>query len=115
MPRFHIDTDSYPCGHERTERNTLSRYGRDHCVICVRARAPELVGGRRKVNVGARYGMLIVRRLLGDGRARVVCDCGNQRYVWTGNLQKGSTASCGCTPGTHKFPSQRCALEAVWR
>lgn len=45
--------------------------------------------------VGARFGSLVVRRLLPDDRRDVVCDCGRAKVVHRANLASGRTTSCG--------------------
>ncbi len=49
--------------------------------------------------VGERFGRLTVVREYREQRRtfyHVICDCGNWRTVWRGNLQNGHTQSCGC-------------------
>lgn len=49
---------------------------------------------------GNRYGKLVVLEYLGNARYRCRCDCGNETIVFSGNLRKGHTTSCGCKKGT---------------
>jgi len=62
--------------------------------------------GRHLVDrVGHRYGLLLVEKLAYVQRPsplisrpywKCLCDCGNYTIVRGGNLQQGSTLSCGC-------------------
>lgn len=45
---------------------------------------------------GKRFGRLVVKDLMPDGKVRCVCDCGNEAMVRPGNLKNGYTKSCGC-------------------
>lgn len=45
---------------------------------------------------GKRYGKLVVQKYVGDGNYECLCDCGNTKTVYAGNLRNGSTISCGC-------------------
>lgn len=110
--RYRNDAQRFPCGHQM-EGNTVTRYGRDYCLQCKGG----VIQHERSasVTVGKRFGMLTVTSLLPAGKAKCICDCGKKTEAWTGNLQKGATASCGCTRGTHKFQEQACALAQVWK
>lgn len=112
--RWRGDVESFPCGCPQTVENTISRYGRDHCRRHYKLSEPE----RTPVaEIGKRFGMLVITAFLNgtrSGRVRVKCDCGNKRTVWISNVIRGSTASCGCTQGTHKHTPSACALAAAW-
>lgn len=50
---------------------------------------------------GKRFGMLVARQFVprtSNNRAGWLCDCdcGNQKVILTGNLNKGHARSCGC-------------------
>lgn len=52
-----------------------------------------------KVDVGLRYGRLIVIDLINDKtnkRAMCLCDCGNVTFPQRTRLKSGATQSCGC-------------------
>lgn len=106
------EVDRFPCGCEQTAANTVTRYGRDYCRRCRGSKFPR---PSQAVAVGRRFGMLVVTKVFASGqKASCRCDCGKSTEAWTGNLQKGSTASCGCTQGTHKFTPTTCALAKLW-
>jgi hypothetical protein len=49
------------------------------------------------VKVGARFGRwLVLSRLASQGRWQCLCDCGTAGPVSHGNLQNGTSRSCGC-------------------
>lgn len=108
-----LDRDRFECGCPAISTNTITRYGKDYCRACNGVKFHERQS-TPVVAVGKRFGMLVITQVLGGGRVRARCDCGNRTKVWTGNLQKGSTASCGCTQGTHKYTAQPCALAETW-
>jgi len=61
---------------------------------------------KRKDLTGIRFGKLVVLREWGrneSGRCRwlCLCDCGKNSVVQAGNLQTGTTKSCGCIVGVH--------------
>lgn len=43
-----------------------------------------------------RFGRLIAKEYLGNSKWKCLCDCGNYKTVYAGNLEKGDTKSCGC-------------------
>lgn len=45
---------------------------------------------------GKRFGDLIVIKYDKNGKWLCICDCGNETYVASGNLNNGFTKSCGC-------------------
>ena len=45
---------------------------------------------------GHKYGMLTVQEYLGAGKYKCICDCGNTAVVYSANLKRGHTTSCGC-------------------
>lgn len=45
---------------------------------------------------GQRYGKLVCREYLGNGKWKCSCDCGNEHIVSTSGLTTGKTKSCGC-------------------
>lgn len=51
---------------------------------------------RHKVEIGQRFGKLVLEERLRDGWCRCTCDCGNESIVHVGNLLNGTTTSCGC-------------------
>ncbi len=50
----------------------------------------------KKVEVGQRYGRLIVMKLLPGYKSLCKCDCGNEKIVANYNLCSGGVKSCGC-------------------
>lgn len=48
------------------------------------------------MEIGQRFGRLVVLGLAEQGKWKCQCDCGNISIVFTGNLVKGNTRSCGC-------------------
>lgn len=46
--------------------------------------------------IGKRFDKLIVLELLENRRCVCKCDCGNETIVFTNNLGRGNTTSCGC-------------------
>lgn len=52
--------------------------------------------GRFQDITGVRFGRLVARQYLGNGKWECVCDCGNIRTVRAGHLNSGKTKSCGC-------------------
>lgn len=59
-------------------------------------------GGKHKQNIprqdltGKRFGRWTVLSYAGNRKWTCVCDCGNIGEVYTGNLNNGSSQSCGC-------------------
>src|SRR5690606_5807322 len=53
--------------------------------------------GHLLMNVGDRFGSLVYQ---GPGRktyqGRFLCDCGEAKEIWVGNVKSGDTVSCGC-------------------
>lgn len=45
---------------------------------------------------GKRFGKLVVQKYVGHGNYECLCDCGNTKVVYAGNLRNGSTIQCGC-------------------
>ena len=49
---------------------------------------------------GQRFGRLIVKERNGSRHGHMIwlceCDCGKQKSIWSGELVKGKTKSCGC-------------------
>lgn len=43
-----------------------------------------------------KFGKLTTIEFVGDSRWRCLCDCGEYAIVYTGNLKRGNTKSCGC-------------------
>ena len=43
-----------------------------------------------------KFGMLLVRQYIGNGRYLCQCNCGNECVVFADNLKRGHTTSCGC-------------------
>lgn len=56
--------------------------------------------GKFKDLTGQRFGRLtVIERVKEDTRHvkwRCLCDCGKETIVYSGNLQRGHTKSCGC-------------------
>ena len=49
---------------------------------------------------GKRFGKLIALSYVGNQKWKCRCDCGNETIVFTSNLTRGHTISCGCARGT---------------
>jgi hypothetical protein len=49
-----------------------------------------------RLNIGQRFGRLVVIGKAEQGKWKCQCDCGNTSVVFTGNLTKRNTRSCGC-------------------
>ena len=45
---------------------------------------------------GQRFGRLIAVEYVGNSKWKCLCDCGNETEVFSSNLTKGRTKSCGC-------------------
>lgn len=45
---------------------------------------------------GKRFGKLTVKEYLGNRKYRCQCDCGNECIVFSSNLTRNHTTSCGC-------------------
>ena len=56
----------------------------------IRARRP------RKSLIGKQFGRLTVQEWAGDSRWLCQCSCGNSTRVFTANLNRANTTSCGC-------------------
>lgn len=61
--------------------------------------------GRTKVNIGDRFGMLVVVEIIGYNKygkrgerlqVRCLCDCGGEKITFTHYLTRGTTTHCGC-------------------
>ena len=55
---------------------------------------------RRMDLTGQRFGKLIALSYVGNQKWKCRCDCGNETIVFTSNLTRGHTISCGCARGT---------------
>lgn len=85
--------------------------------------------GRKRIAVGDRFGRLVVRKKLGSNGAknvyRCLCDCGNTSNHTSGNLNKGTSQSCGCLRNErvsqakrvhgHGHPDRRSPTYTTWR
>ena len=68
----------------------------------------------RDLNIGKRFGRLVILSYEGigkDGRVRYLCkcDCGNTKVIKWGNIQQGSSLSCGCL--AHELTCERVRLD----
>lgn len=45
---------------------------------------------------GHKYGKLTVVQYVGERKWECICDCGGRKTVFTSNLRRGNTKSCGC-------------------
>lgn len=83
------------CGaiHDATTHNLLA--GNVKSCGCIPTNEPENLEGNR-------YGRLTVLEITQERKSngaavwRCRCDCGNEAYVSSGNLKRGTTTSCGC-------------------
>lgn len=48
------------------------------------------------ISIGERAGRLVVAEILPERKLRCRCDCGNETIVWSFNLRRPNTRSCGC-------------------
>ena len=75
---------------------------------------------------GSRFGRLLVVEAIGkykngSTKWRCLCDCGNEACVSTGNLNSGSTMSCGClrreitTSKNYKHGLSNKRIHSIWR
>lgn len=55
---------------------------------------------KRKDLTGQRFGKLIALSYVGNQKWKCRCDCGNETIVFTSNLTRSHTISCGCARGT---------------
>lgn len=62
--------------------------------------------------IGQRFGQLKVIDRLPNQVCRCICECGNTKDVWIGNLLNGSTISCGCVK-TSKLCSKEEVLQII--
>lgn len=55
---------------------------------------------KRQDLTGQRFGKLVATEYVGNRQWKCKCDCGNETVVFTVNLKRGHTTSCGCArPG----------------
>ena len=82
------------------------------------------MGKHKKVNIGDRFGKLVVVKYNGVrkkpsgstvGLYLCKCDCGNYTVVKTNNLTSGCTKSCGCLIGHKKMPKDQAAINKIIR
>lgn len=65
------------------------------------------MGIRRQDLVGKRFGMLVPKEYVGEGKYLCQCDCGNLKIVRTGDLNRGETISCGCRKEKYNLTGKR--------
>ena len=74
---------------------------------------------RPTIFVGERFGLLTVTGRDATDPHMVICrcDCGGRKVVWSSNLTRSLTTSCGCQAGTHRafLRIPGCALADHWR
>lgn len=82
------------------------------------------MGKHQKVNLGDRFGKLVVVKYngvrkkpsgLSVGLYLCKCDCGNYTVVKTNNLTSGWTKSCGCLVGHKTLPADQAAINKIIR
>lgn len=56
-----------------------------------------------KKSIGKKFGKLTVLNVIDANGSKVkcICDCGNEKIAYLGNIKAGRTTSCGCTQLTH--------------
>ena len=88
------------CGNEKIVQTYLLKKGTTKSCGCLKK---ERDSKRSFVNhIGEKFGMLTaierIPNYKGKGRTyyRCICDCGNEKYVVSGNLTGGKTKTCGC-------------------
>ena len=65
------------------------------------------MGRRTQDLTGKRFGMLVPTEYLGKGFYLCKCDCGNEKVVRTGDLNRGETISCGCRKEKYDLTGRR--------
>jgi hypothetical protein len=75
------------CGNQITVRATDLKKTKT-CCGCV--------SGVNTMDVGVRYGRLVVKKIIPGGKRLYVCDCGNELIAINGDVRSGKTQSCGC-------------------
>lgn len=65
------------------------------------------MGRRTQDLTGKRFGMLVPTEYLGKGFYLCKCDCGNEKIVRTGDLNRGETISCGCRKEKYDLTGRR--------
>ena len=81
------------------------------------------MGKHKKVNIGDRFGKLVVVKYNGFrkkpsgstvGLYLCKCDCGNYTVVKTNNLTSGCTKACGCLMrGRRKLPNNQATINKI--
>jgi hypothetical protein len=62
-----------------------------------------------------RHGRWTIMKKIDAKKSIALCDCGTEREVWTHNLKRGVSTSCGCgTPITERFWSRVAAMGDCW-
>lgn len=56
---------------------------------------------------GKRFGSLVAKEYLGDGKWLCMCDCGRESVVLGSNLRSGHTLSCGCRRADNPLNGKR--------
>jgi hypothetical protein len=80
------------------------------------------MGKHKKVNIGDRFGKLVVVKYNGVKKKKsgatvglylCKCDCGKHTVVETSHLTSGWTQSCGCLAGRKKLPNNQSEIRKI--
>jgi len=93
------------CGGERISSTKQLRNGSIKSCGCLPHKTRNDKGTIRSNRVGERHGRLVVKKLFdkkGDEiRWECICDCGKTAIVFSNNLARGHSKSCGCIEKEH--------------
>lgn len=65
--------------------------------------------------IDLKFGKWKVVKELSGKKCLCVCECGNVKEVYKGNLTSGGSVSCGCVGGTFKHGYTKTKIYFVWR
>lgn len=103
------------CGKEMQVRGKLLRTGKTRSCGCAKREA--LRQRAKAIEVGSRFGRLVVLGLADESRSRavwrVICDCGSERVV-RGVALRGGATSCGCMTGGRTHGMTNTATYRTW-
>lgn len=87
------------CGNEKDIPAASLRSGKSQSCGCLRIERVKQALHQRiihEINVGERYGHLVVTSVNGDNTVTCLCDCGNTTTVRRDHLYTNNTTNCGC-------------------
>lgn len=91
--REHLWICDCDCGNRSIHGGIVLRNGNTNSCGCIR---DELRRSRLRDLTGIRFGRLVVKKYLGNGKWRCQCDCGEISRVMGSALNGGHSKSCGC-------------------